>query len=321
MFTRFQRILIALASALLFAGITLAVASAQDTTPPPAQTDKKNCAECHTDFQMMWENGMHGNATKDPVFVEEWNAQGNPSACLSCHVTGYDEKTGTWIADGVTCAVCHTDTGGDHPNTAMAINNTPTACGTCHTDTRFGWQAWEGSTHYKNGMDCTNCHDPHSASLKLAGTGDDASQICTYCHKDVSEKNHGIHADKGVTCVDCHITQKDTSLPAHTVPDHSFKATLAKCTACHAEQIHASGDAVPPAETQPAGAADAHAATPAVNQASLMSTPAPVSPLGYAGLAALIGIAAGMLLSPWLERLYSAALKKSEEVRHDDDGE
>lgn len=316
MFTRFQRIMIALISALLFAGITLIAASAQDGTPPP-QVDKSDCAKCHTDFQMMWENGMHGNATKDPAFVEAWNAQGNPTACLTCHVTGYDQSTGTWKADGVTCAVCHTDSGGDHPNTTMSVNTKPTVCGTCHTDTRFGWQEWEGSTHYKNGMDCTNCHDPHSASLKLAGQGQkDASQICEYCHKDVSEKNHGTHAEKGVTCVDCHITQKDTALPAHTVPDHSFKATLAKCTSCHEEQIHSSGNAAQPEAQSIAQHVGANNTN--VKESSLMSAPAPVSPLGYAGLAALVGIAAGMLLSPWLERLYRVTLKKSEEVRHDD---
>jgi hypothetical protein len=55
-----------------------------------------------------------------------------------------------------------------------------------------------------------------------------------------------------------------------------------------------------------------------VDPAPLVSPePAPVSLLGYAGLTALIGVAAGMLLAPWLERGYQLVLKKSAEVRHD----
>jgi hypothetical protein len=34
-----------------------------------------------------------------------------------------------------------------------------------------------------------------------------------------------------------------------------------------------------------------------------------VSPLGYSVLAALIGLAAGMVLAPWLERVYRAVVK------------
>jgi len=46
--------------------------------------------------------------------------------------------------------------------------------------------------------------------------------------------------------------------------------------------------------------------------------PGPVSPLGFAGLAGLIGLAAGMVLAPWLERSYHHAVRKSKEVKHDD---
>jgi len=35
------------------------------------------------------------------------------------------------------------------------------------------------------------------------------------------------------------------------------------------------------------------------------------------GAGALIGLAAGMVLAPWLERWYRLVLKKSEEDRHD----
>jgi hypothetical protein len=51
---------------------------------------------------------------------------------------------------------------------------------------------------------------------------------------------------------------------------------------------------------------------------SIVPEPTPVSPLGYAGLAVLIGLAAGMVLAPWLERWYRVAMQKDEEVKHDE---
>jgi hypothetical protein len=41
----------------------------------------------------------------------------------------------------------------------------------------------------------------------------------------------------------------------------------------------------------------------------LAPQPSPVSPWGYAGLAALIGLAAGMVMAPWLEKWYSRAVR------------
>jgi DNA-binding CsgD family transcriptional regulator len=95
MFSRFEKVLIAIMLALLFAGVTLVAVSAQDETPPVVtQQETGECAKCHEDSQMSWQNGAHGNATIDPIFVTEWTNQGKPGACLNCHVTGYDEAAG-----------------------------------------------------------------------------------------------------------------------------------------------------------------------------------------------------------------------------------
>ncbi len=315
-----KRIFTALVFALIFASVTLVAVSAQDgATTPTATEDKDDCASCHTDFQMTWEVGAHGQATKDPVFLEDWNKQGTPTACLSCHVTGYDPSSATWKANGVTCEACHEDKGGSHPDTPMSVDKTENLCGTCHTNTRFGWTEWEGSTHYKNGMACTNCHDPHSATVKIGVTKaghSDASQLCVTCHEEMNiDSSHSTHTQKGVTCVDCHISQMDTKLAAHTVPDHSFNANLDRCIDCHKEQMHSSGEASG-ADAEVNTTSTEHT-TAEVNTASLLPAPSPVNPLGYAGLAVLVGLAAGMLLAPWLERWYRFAMKKDNEVKHD----
>ena len=315
-----KRISIALVFALIFAGVTLVAVSAQGgtVTPPPVEI-KDDCASCHTDFQMTWEIGAHGQATKDPIFVEQWNKQGNPSACLTCHVTGYDPATATWKADGVTCEACHKDSGGQHPITPMLVDKSSNLCGGCHTDARFGWTEWEGSTHFKNGMACTNCHDPHSATVKISSDGD-PSKLCITCHEEASMNfPYSKHNEQGVTCIDCHLEHlgnTDTSI--HQVPDHSFKASLKACNACHEDQMHASGvGASVNADAGVSSSDHANAIDPEVSQSSILPEPTPVNPFGYAGLAVLIGLAAGMLLAPWLERWYRFAMQKEDEVKHD----
>ncbi|MBK7452116.1 MAG: hypothetical protein IPP55_08310 [Anaerolineales bacterium] len=331
MFSRFEKIIIAIMVALLFAGASILAASAQDVTPPaPTEEEEKTCADCHEEFEMSWKNGPHGNASSDPIFVNAWTDQGKPSACLSCHVTGYEEATGTWLEDGVSCIACHKDEGGEHPKTTMSVDKTGGTCGTCHTDARFGLQDWEESTHFAAGMDCTSCHDPHNASLKVTvnlkeQTFKDASQLCISCHEEASMNfPYSTHSKQGVNCIDCHLEHVENDAEVHQVADHSFKANISTCTACHAEQMHAEGEAV---ATENSAAVVASAAVPTATQESAAAIvdqspivspqPAPVSPLGFAGITALIGIAAGMLLAPWLERGYRLALKKSTEVHHD----
>jgi len=326
MFSRFEKLLIALMTSLLFAGVTLVAVSAQDVTPPPTQDEKSNCATCHEDSQMSWQNGPHGHAKDDPIFVKAWTDQGKPSACLACHVTGYDEATGTWKEDGVTCAACHTDAGGEHPKTTMSVDGTPNTCGTCHTDTRFGLKDWEGSSHFQAGMDCSSCHDPHNASLKITidlknpASAKDASRLCISCHEEASMNfPYSIHSKQGVTCIDCHLEHlENANTDIHRMADHSFKASVQTCNACHEDQMHANGEAIAANEITNVSAPLSNVEpTPAIEMISITPEPKPVSPLGYAGLAALLGLGGGMVLAPYLERWYRKATKKPEEIQHD----
>lgn len=315
MFSRFERILIALMFALLAGGITLVMAQAQagvpaTPTPQPTQTTQKTptCVACHTEFATEWQNGPHGHASSDPKFVAEWEKEGKPGACLVCHVTGYDPATGTWQQDGVSCEACHGPMKANHPTEPMPVDLTSALCARCHSDTRFDWQDWSGSTHYQRGMSCVTCHDPHSASLKITKSLDgstqytDASQLCVTCHKDVSMNfPYSVHQKQGVTCISCHVTHtQPSSTDAHALPDHSFKASLDSCNACHGDQMH---------QAAPASAAGVSASMPAsqapqLQQAGLTAGPSPVSPLGFAGLAGLLGLAAGMVMAPWLDKWF-----------------
>lgn len=304
---KLERLLIALMFALLAAGVTLVVVSAQDGTGSTAQFTK-DCAVCHTEFATTWQSGAHGQAGSDPVFVEEWTKQGKPGACLVCHTTGYDPATATYKAEGVTCEACHGPAPTDHPKSPMPVNRSTDLCGQCHSDTRFGWQDWKVSTHYQRGMDCATCHDPHSASLKTvpateaSTAADDVSQLCINCHQENSmDFPYTSHHQKGVSCVDCHVNHlENAERTAHTVPDHSFNASLQSCNTCHAQQMHSPTEAL--------GATNVSAPTSAESTeeklAAVTPEPEAASPVGFAALAGMIGLAGGMVLAPWLESWY-----------------
>ncbi|MCP4138832.1 MAG: hypothetical protein GY755_00820 [Chloroflexi bacterium] len=316
MFSRIERLLIAIVFALLAAGITLMAVQADDGNLPLTEGEL-SCATCHAEFQTSWMTGPHAQATEDPAFVEAWNEQGNPSACLSCHVTGYDPETGEWEADGITCQACHGEIPADHPANPMPVDRSPVLCGKCHGDTRFGWQEWELSSHYKKGMECTVCHDPHSASIKQVMSPNgadpvygDASDLCVNCHNDHSASfPHTTHSEKGVSCVDCHISDLETDeRTAHTVPSHAFSASIKSCNTCHAEQMHQPGVVAYP--DAPVEGTHISIEEQNIELASVMPEPDSVSPVGFAGLAALIGLAVGMVLAPWLEKFYKSTVEE-----------
>lgn len=323
MTSRIERLLIAIAFALLAAGVTLIIGSAKNETAQLQRQFTTDCAACHTDTQMTWENGAHGKANSNPIFIDEWTKQGKPGACLTCHTTGYDPATATYKADGVACESCHSPIAPDHPTNPMPVEPSPELCRQCHSSAELGTQTTQANTHYEQGLDCASCHDPHSTSLKtIAGprdveTTDQVSQLCVTCH---TESNMDFawtaHAQRNVLCADCHVeeTQGSDRLP-HTVPDHSFNASLTSCNTCHAQQMHSATEAVNTKEAE----ASAIVTTPTreTQLASVTPEPGSVGPVGFSAMAGLLGLAGGMVLAPWLERGYRRVTKPSREDQHD----
>jgi hypothetical protein len=311
--------------ALVSAGAVLIMARAQggkeasaDPTPGPGRDPFGDCSNCHKDIYDVWQKGLHGKALNDPIFAYEWNAEGNPDACLICHATGYDPTTGQAIP-GIGCSVCHNPIPANHPTDPMPVNNSSDLCGKCHADPRFAVEDWQMSAHYLHGIQCTTCHDPHAAGMTVVGPDDnatDASALCENCHKDTMQ-NFPVsqHAQAGVTCVNCHlgfnVRDANTSpvdfSSVHKAPDHKFLPSLDTCTKCHANQMHAPGPAVAAAaiKIEEAGGTP----TP-IEQAINTRVPPvtnqlpPESPIGLAGAAGLLGLAGGMVVAPWLDRTY-----------------
>lgn len=157
-------------------------------------------------------------------------------------------------------------------------------------------------------MTCIVCHDPHTAAIKTLtdanGNKLDTSALCLNCHRDYSMTiSYSRHAQAGVKCIDCHLRHYgvESGGDVHAMPDHSFVASVTSCNNCHSTEMHSSTEvAATPISGQtvnPTQAAEE-------NGNSVSNTPSPVSPTGFAGLAGLLGLAGGMVLSPWLERLY-----------------
>ncbi len=332
MFPILRRLLFALAIAAISAGLVLVLARAQEPTGEPTVTDPAQardpygeCINCHKDIYDTWKGGLHGTSMTDPVFTFQWNSQGNPDACLLCHSTEYDTASGQ-AKDGITCVACHSPIPPNHPTDPVPVNNASDLCAKCHTDPRFTTQNWEMSAHYAHGIDCTTCHDPHSAGMKdvaaSSKTAPDASGLCENCHKDVM-KNFPLsqHAQAGVTCVNCHLgfNIKDPTVApvdftmSHKAPNHQFTPSLDTCNKCHSKQMHAPA----PGAAAAAIVAEHEGSTPVNADAAIAGPVAPVSnqappasPIGIAGVAALIGLAGGMVLAPWLDKAYKRFSKE-----------
>ncbi len=308
-----KRFPIAILFALLVTAATYMIAQAGTETGAPAQQQGNQCAGCHPTFNDAWMEGKHGHATSDPLFNQMWTDQGKPGACLVCHVTGYDPATGTWTADGVSCEACHGPVPVEHlskpTENPVPVDRTSNLCGRCHAGDRFNVTEWQTSAHFQRGMTCTVCHDPHSAILKTVQGQEDIgpSALCINCHSEVSMAfPYSKHNQAGVSCVDCHLRHFETGAnDIHAIPDHSFTASIAVCSSCHADQMHAQPTDSTVSQATPTSQSES---TPTPGEVA--ANPSPVSPLGFAGLAGLIGLAGGMVLQPWLEKAYRKMNKK-----------
>lgn len=286
MTSRIERLLIALMFALLAAGVTLVIASAQGEEPPTPQAWVQDCAACHRESKLNWENGAHAKS------------------------------------EVVTCEACHGTPPADHPTTSMTVDRSPDLCISCHIDANFGAEDWKASKHYQLGIDCATCHDPHSTSLKKVAGPDgettataDTSQLCINCHKESSMNfPYSTHSQQGVTCVDCHLNpveNADGTMGAAT--NHTFNASVRSCNTCHADQMHS-----PTEDKSPEGIHAAVTTLAAEAQPTAVTTePEPVSPMGFSALAGLVGLAGGMVLAPWLERWYRRILKHDYEENNE----
>lgn len=268
----FRRTLLSLLFALVF-GLLPGVFKAQAVEiweGPPTE----DCQTCHPIVQEFWGNGSHGAA-------------------------------------GVDCATCHYPYT-DHPEDIMPTDVSSRLCGQCHIDTM---EEWATSVHGQEDLTCVRCHNSHTTHLKT----EDVHSLCQHCH---SERVHyyslSDHAQHGLLCIDCHLQVSPNEVrngPGNRV--HTFAVDLHSCMTCHENDLHdpQQTDICDPekrAEAEQLGVvfpceepevAQAAMGIP-LEEGVLMVEPHDTSPVGFAIIGTLIGLAAGMILAPWLEKWY-----------------
>jgi len=113
-------------------------------------------------------------------------------------------------------------------------------------DEVYNYGSFKQSRMYAAGVTCSDCHDPHSAKLKLAG-----DQVCLQCHAESYAKpahNHHEGVNPVLTCVSCHMPER-TLMVIDRRHDHSFRVprpdlsdtfgTSNACTDCHKDKTAA----------------------------------------------------------------------------------
>lgn len=293
MIRRIKRILIGLGFAIPAALLSFVLVQATPSAEYLAAAQTGDCSSCHQEFMDVWRSGDHSKSVTDPVFQEAWAAEGKQGTCLTCHATDYDPVTGRWESGSVDCKTCHSPLPAQHPEEPMPTDRSGQLCGECHTETYFEWQI---SQHRQTDLTCVDCHDAHATWLKA----DQASTLCANCHRTRSSNfAHTQHSEEGLTCADCHLGPLDGDVgEGRAERAHTFQVQLTTCNSCHAFQMHDPVDVhVDEVQSPP----DAMVSGESVE---VTGEPGPVSPIGFAAVTGLIGMASGMILAPWLERFY-----------------
>lgn len=156
-----------------------------------------------------------------------------------------------------TCGLCHARRAGFHedwiPGRWLSDTHVVEALArsTYHVDgqTRdveepYNYTPFRQSRMFAAGVTCSDCHDPHSAKLRVAGEG-----VCLQCHAadTYADAGHGHHAagDGAPTCISCHMPVRTYMVvdPRH---DHSFRiprpdlsdslGTPNACNDCHRDK-------------------------------------------------------------------------------------
>ena len=111
-------------------------------------------------------------------------------------------------------------------------------------DEDFDYGSFLQSRMYREGVRCTDCHDPHSAQLKAQG-----NNLCTRCHTpgkyDAPSHHHHEVDSKGAHCVECHMPER-TYMVVDPRRDHSIRKPRPDltvklgvpnaCQNCHADK-------------------------------------------------------------------------------------
>jgi len=169
-----------------------------------------------------------------------------PSECVDCHQSDYDESLEPNHVTGnipMTCDVCHnTDNWNseaiDHTQTAFPLMgaHTEIECITCHAD------------GYDLPIDCQGCHLPDYTSTINTPSPDhtqyDFSQDCLDCHSQVTWKPSSFDHDPSLTGFDIQGAHVDL-IPGNCYACHetsTWAGLTSDCSSCHLSNFENTSD-------------------------------------------------------------------------------
>jgi len=108
----------------------------------------------------------------------------------------------------------------------------------------FEYGSFVQSRMFRAGVTCTDCHEPHTATLRAEGNG-----LCAQCHMpakfDTADHTHHAPGSTGAQCANCHMPTK-TYMIVDVRRDHSIRVprpdlsvalgTPNACTTCHTDR-------------------------------------------------------------------------------------
>jgi len=187
-------------------------------------------------------------------------------------VTLDEQKGAVWLQDDATgqprrsparethrelnvCARCHSRRGllreGVTPDAPLGDSHRLALldAGLYHADGQIQGEVYEygsflQSKMYRHGVTCSDCHDPHSLSLKAPG-----NLVCAQCHQperyDTERHHHHPAGSEGASCIACHMPQT-LYMVVDARADHSLRiprpdltrkiGTPNACNGCHADR-------------------------------------------------------------------------------------
>jgi predicted CXXCH cytochrome family protein len=111
-------------------------------------------------------------------------------------------------------------------------------------DEVFVWNSWLQTKMHQRGVTCMDCHDAHTAKLRVEGNA-----VCARCHNAAvfDTEKHSFHkpGSKGAQCVECHMPEKNYMVVdarrdhAIRVPRPDLSKTIGTpnaCNQCHTDQ-------------------------------------------------------------------------------------
>ena len=233
----------------------------------PLQNWNGMCADCHS-------TGLARNYNVDAdMFKTTW--QNINVGCASCHqgdmeTIKHDDpnwtlkegaKTMTWSGGSrdqseiEVCAACHsrrsplTDGFNSEDKFLNAFSPSPILMPEYYPDGQvkeevYVWGSFLQSKMYQEGVVCSDCHYPHSLTLKAEGNA-----LCTTCHQseyfDMPDHHNHLKNSTGAQCVSCHMADH-LYMGVDDRRDHSFRiprpdlnnktSSPDACTSCHEGQ-------------------------------------------------------------------------------------